>query len=129
MTMIYTGTAAERLAGRVEALTGTDPQFRAAKSRADIVAAIRRPELSLHDTVRTVMAGYAGRPAVAEWIGDVKCDRGHAGLGNGGRIARRPVDLCRAPADQLPGEHPAEPAVGTSNQGNRSGDLHGSPAG
>ena len=74
MTTIDTGTAAERLAGRMEALTGTDPQFRAAKPRTDIVAAIRRPGLSLHETVRTVMTGYAGRPAVAERASETVTD-------------------------------------------------------
>src|ERR1700749_347678 len=74
MTTIDTGTAAELLAGQVEALAGTDPQFRAAKPRADIVAAIRRPGLSLHETVRTVMTGYAGRPAVGERASETVTD-------------------------------------------------------
>src|SRR5260370_40832050 len=52
---------------------------------------------------------------------------GYPGLSDGGRVTRGPVDLGRTPADQLPGELPAESAAGAGDQGNRSGDLHGSP--
>ena len=45
-------------------------------------------------------------------VGDVEGDGRHAGLGDGGGMARGPVDLGRAPGDQLPGVHLAEAAVG-----------------
>jgi hypothetical protein len=76
-------------------------------------------------TSRGDARALVGHPGDALGIGDVESDRSHTGLGNGGRIARRPVDPGRAPADQLPGEHLAEPAVGTGDRGHRSVDLHG----
>ena len=66
-----------------------------------------------------------GDPGDLLAIGDVQGDRQHAGFGDRGGIARGPVDLGRAPADQFPGVGPAQSPVGPADQGDRSVDVHG----
>jgi fatty acid CoA ligase FadD9 len=61
-----TDTREQRLARRIADLITTDPQFAAAKPDPAITQAIDAPNLSLTDLVRTVMDGYADRPALGE---------------------------------------------------------------
>ena len=69
-----TDTREERLARRIADLHTTDPQFAAAKPDPAIAEAIEQPGLPLAEIVRTVMEGYADRPALGEraieFIGD-----------------------------------------------------------
>ena len=60
------GTREERLARRIGDLYATDQQFADARPSASISAAIERPGLRLPQIVRTVMEGYADRPALAQ---------------------------------------------------------------
>ena len=59
-------TREERLARRIADLYATDPQFAAAKPIQAIAEAIEQPGLPLAEIVRTVMEGYADRPAVGQ---------------------------------------------------------------
>ena len=69
-----------------------------------------------------------GDPGDLLAVGDVQGDRQHTGFGDLGGIAGGPVDLGRAPADQFPGEGPAQSPVGPADQGDGSADVHeGSP--
>ena len=61
-----TDTREERLARRIADLYATDPQFAAAKPDPAIAEAIEQPGLPLAEIVRTVMEGYADRPALGE---------------------------------------------------------------
>jgi fatty acid CoA ligase FadD9 len=56
----------ERLTRRVAELYATDEQFAAARPSAAITAAMERPGLRLREMVRTVVEGYADRPALAQ---------------------------------------------------------------
>ncbi|BBX60899.1 acyl-CoA synthetase [Mycobacterium saskatchewanense] len=58
----------ERLARRIEELTATDPQFAAARPDPEITAALEEPGLSLPRIVRTVLDGYADRPALGQRV-------------------------------------------------------------
>ncbi|OBF02982.1 oxidoreductase [Mycobacterium sp. ACS4054] len=55
----------ERLDRRIEDLTATDPQFAAARPNPAIEAALEQPGLRLPQVIRTVLDGYADRPALA----------------------------------------------------------------
>jgi fatty acid CoA ligase FadD9 len=59
-------TREEKLAGRIADLYATDRQFADARPDAAITAAIEQPGLRLPDLVRTVMEGYAQRPALGQ---------------------------------------------------------------
>ena len=61
-----TDTREERFERRVAHLNATDPQFAAAKPDPAISETIEKPGMSLDTLVRTVMEGYAGRPALGE---------------------------------------------------------------
>ena len=61
-----TDTREERLARRIADLHATDPQFAAAKPDPAIVRSDRTARMSLAEIVRTVMEGYADRPALGE---------------------------------------------------------------
>ena len=56
----------ERLARRIADLYATDPQFADARPIEAISAAIEQPGLRLQQIVRTVMEGYAERPALGQ---------------------------------------------------------------
>ncbi len=74
----------ERLDRRVEELIAGDPQFAAAQPDPAITAALEQPGLRLPQIVRTVLDGYAGRPALAqrvvEFVTDAKTGRTSAEL-------------------------------------------------
>ena len=70
-----TDTREERLERRIADLYSTDPQFAAAKPDPAISAAIEQPGLSLAEIVRTVMEGYAERPALAQRAVEFVSDR------------------------------------------------------
>jgi fatty acid CoA ligase FadD9 len=55
-----------RLERRIEELKATDPQFAAAAPSPTVVAALEQPGLRLPQVVRTVLEGYADRPALAQ---------------------------------------------------------------
>jgi fatty acid CoA ligase FadD9 len=56
----------DRLAGRVAHLYATDPQFRAAEPIPAVSEAARRPGIRLAPALRTLVAGYADRPALGQ---------------------------------------------------------------
>ncbi|HET7740721.1 MAG TPA: AMP-binding protein, partial [Mycobacterium sp.] len=51
---------------RIADLFSTDQEFAAAKPDPAVVAAVARPGLRLPDVVRTVLEGYADRPALGQ---------------------------------------------------------------
>jgi fatty acid CoA ligase FadD9 len=55
-----------RLQSRFESLTSGDAQLIAAQPDRAITAAISGPDVLLADAIRTVMAGYADRPALGQ---------------------------------------------------------------
>jgi hypothetical protein len=57
-------------------------------------------------------------------ISDLERYRRDARFAHHGRVARRSIDLCRAPGDQLTSVYSAQSAVGTGNETNRTVDLH-----
>ncbi|MEQ6323232.1 carboxylic acid reductase [Mycobacterium canetti] len=59
-------TREERFAHRIRDLYATDPQFAAAKPSQTITAAIDAPGLALPQIIRTVLQGYADRPALGQ---------------------------------------------------------------
>ncbi|KUI19979.1 carboxylic acid reductase [Mycobacterium sp. GA-2829] len=59
-------TREARLERRVEDLYATDEQFAAARPDEDVARAIEAPDLSLPEIMRTVLDGYADRPALGE---------------------------------------------------------------
>ena len=59
-------TREEWLARRVEELTATDPQFAAARPDPAVAAALEQPGLRLPQIIRTVLEGYADRPALGQ---------------------------------------------------------------
>ncbi|WP_156689217.1 carboxylic acid reductase [Mycobacterium sp. Marseille-P9652] len=61
-----TPTIDERLARRIDHLTATDPQFAAAAPDPAIAAALEQPGLRLPEIVRTLLNGYAERPALGQ---------------------------------------------------------------
>ncbi|MEB4210953.1 carboxylic acid reductase [Mycobacterium sp. 94-17] len=74
----------EQLDRRVEELIANDPQFAAAQPDPAITAAVEQPGLRLPQIVRTVLDGYADRPALAqravEFVKDAKTGRTSAEL-------------------------------------------------
>ncbi|ORW29624.1 oxidoreductase [Mycobacterium paraense] len=56
----------ERLARRVDELTASDPQFAAARPDPAVAAALEQPGLPLPQVIRTVLDGYAERPALGQ---------------------------------------------------------------
>ncbi|BCO90184.1 carboxylic acid reductase [Mycobacterium paraintracellulare] len=74
----------ERLDRRIEELIANDPQFAAARPDPAITAATEAPGLRLPQIIRTVLDGYADRPAlaqrVAEFVTDAKTGRTTAEL-------------------------------------------------
>ncbi|HTY34592.1 carboxylic acid reductase [Mycobacterium sp.] len=77
--MSTTTTAEERLARRVDDLTANDAQFAAARPDPAVAAALEQPGLRLPEIIRTVLDGYADRPAlgqrVVEFVKDPKTGR------------------------------------------------------
>ena len=59
-------TREERLARRVADLYATDQQFADARPSDAVTSAIEQPGLRLPELVRTVMEGYAERPALGQ---------------------------------------------------------------
>jgi fatty acid CoA ligase FadD9 len=55
-----------RLQYRFQQLTSSDPQLIAAKPDPAITTGIDGPDLLLADVIRTVMTGYADRPALGQ---------------------------------------------------------------
>ncbi len=74
----------EQLDRRVEELIANDPQFAAARPDPAITAALEQPGLRLPKIIRTVLDGYADRPALAqravEFVNDAKTGRTSAEL-------------------------------------------------
>ncbi|BCP16375.1 carboxylic acid reductase [Mycobacterium paraintracellulare] len=74
----------ERLDRRIEELIANDPQFAAARPDPAITAATEAPGLRLPQIIRTVLDGYADRPALAqrvvEFVTDAKTGRTTAEL-------------------------------------------------
>ncbi|OBH37738.1 oxidoreductase [Mycobacterium intracellulare] len=74
----------EHLDRRIEELIATDPQFAAAQPDPAITAATEAPGLRLPQIIRTVLDGYADRPALAqrvvEFVTDAKTGRTTAEL-------------------------------------------------
>ncbi|MDQ2628995.1 MAG: carboxylic acid reductase [Actinomycetota bacterium] len=58
--------AEDRQARQVAELTAADPQFAAAQPAQAVADAIAQPGLALPQIVRTVLAGYADRPALGQ---------------------------------------------------------------
>ncbi|MFI6047001.1 carboxylic acid reductase [Nocardia sp. NPDC051321] len=56
----------ERLARRIADLHANDPQFAAAVPKDEVTAAVDNPSLRLPELLRTVLAGYAERPALGQ---------------------------------------------------------------
>ena len=79
-------TREERLARRVADLYATDQQFADARPSEAITAAIDQTGLRLPQIVRTVMEGYAGRPALGQRAVRFVNDR---------RRAAHPSSCCR----------------------------------
>jgi fatty acid CoA ligase FadD9 len=61
-----TDSREDRLARRIEDLYANDPQFADARPSDAITAAINQPGLRLRQIIRTVMEGYADRPALGQ---------------------------------------------------------------
>jgi fatty acid CoA ligase FadD9 len=61
-----TETRDERAARRIQDLYATDPQFAAAKPSNAVDATVSRPGLRLPEVVKTVLEGYADRPALGQ---------------------------------------------------------------
>ncbi|KBZ63600.1 carboxylic acid reductase [Mycobacterium colombiense] len=74
----------EELDRRIEHLVATDPQFAATRPDPAITAATEQPGLRLPQIIRTVLDGYADRPAlgqrVVEFVKDAKTGRTSAEL-------------------------------------------------
>ncbi|OBF64974.1 oxidoreductase [Mycobacterium sp. 852002-51971_SCH5477799-a] len=74
----------EQLDRRVEELIANDPQFAATRPDPAVTAATEQPGLRLHQIIRTVLDGYADRPALAqrgvEFVKDAKTGRTSAEL-------------------------------------------------
>lgn len=74
----------ERLDRRVEELIANDPQFAASRPDPAITAALEQPGLRLPQIIRTVLDGYADRPALGqrtvEFVKDAKTGRTSAEL-------------------------------------------------
>ncbi|ASL16181.1 carboxylic acid reductase [Mycobacterium intracellulare] len=74
----------EHLDRRIEELIANDPQFAAARPDPAITAATEAPGLRLPQIIRTVLDGYADRPALAqrvvEFVTDAKTGRTTAEL-------------------------------------------------
>ncbi|RAU89917.1 oxidoreductase [Mycobacterium colombiense] len=74
----------EELDRRIEELIANDPQFAAARPDPAITAATEQPGLRLPQIIRTVLDGYADRPAlgqrVVEFVKDAKTGRTTAEL-------------------------------------------------
>jgi fatty acid CoA ligase FadD9 len=61
-----TTTPEDRLARRVEELTAKDPQFAAVRPNPAVEAALEQPGLRLPQIIRSVLEGYADRPALGQ---------------------------------------------------------------
>jgi hypothetical protein len=76
---VRTDTREERLARRVADLYATDQQFADARPSAAMAVAIDQPGLRLPQLLRTVMEGYADRPALGQrafrFVDDPDTDR------------------------------------------------------
>ena len=111
-----TATHDERLDRRVHELIATDPQFAAAQPDPAITAALEQPGLRLPQIIRTVLDGYADRPAlgqrVVEFVTDAKTGRTSAQLLprfetiTYGEVAQRVSALGRALSDDA--VHPGD---------------------
>ncbi|GLE54341.1 acyl-CoA synthetase [Mycobacterium montefiorense] len=74
-----TSSQDERLERRVAELSANDPQFAAAKTDPAVAAALEQPGRRLPQIIKTVLEGYADRPAlgqrVVEFVKDPKTGR------------------------------------------------------
>ncbi|OBG25514.1 carboxylic acid reductase [Mycobacterium sp. E3198] len=61
-------TSEQRLARRVDDLTANDPQFAAARPDPAVAEALEQPGLRLPQIIRTVLEGYADRPALGQRV-------------------------------------------------------------
>jgi fatty acid CoA ligase FadD9 len=69
-----TAAGGDRIGARIAALAADDAQFRDSASAEAVVAAKRRPGLRLAEVVRTVMEGYADRPALGRRARELATD-------------------------------------------------------
>lgn len=74
MTHEYPPSTSERYVQLYSSLCRTDPQVAAAAPRPGVLEAALRPELSLAQTVATLMEAYADRPAVGERVTELVTD-------------------------------------------------------
>jgi fatty acid CoA ligase FadD9 len=107
----------ERLVSRIEDLYANDPQFADARPSDAITAAVDQPGLRLPHIIRTVMEGYADRPALGQrairFVNDPNTGRTYAELlQHFWTISYRELwDRVGALANGLTGEpaHPVRP--------------------
>ncbi|HEY3995689.1 MAG TPA: AMP-binding protein, partial [Mycobacterium sp.] len=69
-----TTTQDARIARRVEDLTANDPQFAAARPNPAITQAVEQPGMPLQQIIKTVLGGYADRPALGQRVVDYVTD-------------------------------------------------------
>jgi fatty acid CoA ligase FadD9 len=72
--MATSSSGDDRLAGRIAQLYATDPQFRAAEPIPAVSEAARRPGIRLAPALRTLVAGYADRPALGQRASELVTD-------------------------------------------------------
>ncbi|MCA2323154.1 hypothetical protein JF732_26040, partial [Mycobacterium intracellulare] len=79
-----TNSPEQRLQRRIAELSAADPQFAAAGPDPEVAAAVEQTGLRLPQIIRTVLDGYADRPALAqrvvEFVTDAKTGRTTAEL-------------------------------------------------
>ncbi|MDT5265141.1 MAG: fatty acid CoA ligase FadD9, partial [Mycobacterium sp.] len=66
MILVATDTREGRLTRRIAHLYANDPEFAAARPSEAVSAAIGQPGVRLPQLLRTVMEGYADRPALGQ---------------------------------------------------------------
>ncbi|MFF3572904.1 carboxylic acid reductase [Nocardia jiangxiensis] len=64
----------QRLVHRIDQLYATDPQFRAAAPRSEVIDAAQKPGLRLWEVVQEYLNGYADRPALGQRAREVRLD-------------------------------------------------------
>jgi fatty acid CoA ligase FadD9 len=69
------GSRAERRRRRIARLYASDPQFRAASPLPEVIDAARRPGLRLPEVIKTLVDGYADRPALGQRTRKMVLDR------------------------------------------------------
>jgi fatty acid CoA ligase FadD9 len=114
---MYTDSREERLARRIQDLYTNDPQFADARPNDAITAAVDQPGFRLPHIIRTVMEGYADRPALGQravrFVNDPNTGRTSAELTDRFKTItyRELWDRVGALANGLTGEpaHPLQP--------------------